>query len=77
MGVERDERGWAVETSEFMNCASRQRRGSSVEVTLDKEDLEVRVDEGSGYLSQTTTAYVPLDILVRMLQHAGYKVERR
>ena len=76
MSTERDERGWAVELSEFMNYASQERRGRSVEVSVDPDGIEVRIEEGSGYMSQSCSATIPIDILIRLMQRNGYRVER-
>lgn len=51
MSVERDERGWAVEASEFLNSASRERRGQSVDLEMDALGLDIKVEEGSGYMA--------------------------
>jgi predicted metal-dependent hydrolase len=66
---------WVFEQSEFINAVHTARH--NIEVIVDREHVEVVVDEGSGYLSQHTTAYVPIEIMVRLLEHAGYSVASR
>jgi len=70
MSVTRDSRGWALDS--FGAGATRQGRGQSVDLTIDDSgDLEVRIDEGSGYMSQSCSTWIPREILVRMLEQAG------
>lgn len=67
---------WTFDCSEFSNSAHRSRSGETVDIELDKDSLEVAVEVGSGYLGQSTRVYIPLDVLVRMLWHAGYDISR-
>jgi hypothetical protein len=64
---------WTFEQSEFMNFA----REGGVEVCVDNETVQVDVEQGSGYLREHTTAYVPMEVIIRMMEHAGYTVTRR
>jgi hypothetical protein len=73
--TERDERGWELEQSEFMNSARSGRRG--VDVCVDNDTVQVDVEQGSGYMREHTTAYIPLDIMIRLLEHAGYTVAKK
>lgn len=57
--------GWKV--SEGGRAASRSARGKVVEVEVDGDDLEVRVDEGSGYNQYGTVAFIPLDLVRQLL----------
>ncbi len=77
--ADRDERGWAVDISEWSNSADRQRPGQTVDIDFDVIDpasFYIRIDEGSGYSSQSCSTFIPIDIVVRMLEHAGYTVTR-
>lgn len=67
---ERDSRGWALEP--FGAGATRLTRGQEVNVSIDDNgDIDIRIDEGSGWLSQSCSTWIPRDILVRMLEQAG------
>ena len=76
MPSEEQDNGWKIEKGEFLNHASKRTPGKEVEIYIDKEDIEVRVEEGRGYLSQNCTAYVPVEIMIEMLRHAGYVITR-
>jgi len=76
MSEERNEQGWRIEATEFMNFANCSRRGREIEVSVEAESVEINVEEGSGYLSQRTTAYIPMEIMVVLMRNAGYTVTR-
>jgi hypothetical protein len=50
--------------------ASFQRTGKNVELEIDGDDLEVRIDEGYGYSACNTVAWIPLDLLRKLLEGA-------
>jgi hypothetical protein len=74
--TERDERGWGFSFGEFYNSASRQAPGQTIDVEVEPEGMGIRVDEGRGYCAQTTNAYVPMDVVIRLIERAGYTVTR-
>ena len=70
--------GWRVDTSnEFTNCASHGRCEVDVYEFNGRRTLDVRIEEGSGYESYTATSSIPFEVIVRMMEHAGYSVSRR
>ncbi len=73
----RDERGWVVDPGEYMNMASHTTSDSTVEVSIDSyNDICVEVDEGHIFERQQTNAYIPIDVMIRLLERAGYVVTR-
>lgn len=72
---ERDERGYQV-PYEGQNYVTRVHRGTEVELDMDAEGLEVRIEQGSGYMRESCSTYVHMDVLLRMLTQAGYRIER-
>lgn len=67
---------WNFETTRFMNCASNRNRAQTTEVSVERDHIEVRAEVGSGYCREETTAYVPMEVIIRMMEHAGYTVTR-
>ena len=65
-----------MEQSEFRNCATHQPRGGMVEADLDGDTLQIDHEQGSGYCREKTTTYIPVEVLVKLLEHAGYTVEK-
>jgi hypothetical protein len=63
---------WQMEQTRFMNCATRTARCQATEVTMDTTDFEVC----STYAHESTTAYIPIDVVIQMMEHAGYTVSR-
>jgi len=73
-------REWQFEQSGFMNrawVAAEPAWVGSVEVTVEPESVGVEVVQGSGYLREQTNASIPVEVLVRLLEHAGFSVTRR
>lgn len=68
---------WSVDCGEHYNSAGYNGRGPSIEIDVDNETINVRVDEGSGYMAQQTTCNIPIEVMVRLIEHAGYVVTRR
>ncbi len=68
---------WRYEQDEFRNFANFTTPGQEVEIIVDREVVEVQVIRGRGYMREETTAYVPVEVMVRMLEHAGFDVVRR
>lgn len=51
-------------------------RLGSAEVDFDPErGLYVRLEEGSGYMAQSCSHRIPLAVLIRLMENAGYRVE--
>lgn len=71
----RDERGYEV-PYEGQNYVTRSHRGTEVELDMDAEGLEVRIEQGSGYMRESCSTYVHMDVLLRMLAQAGYVVTK-
>lgn len=63
---------WRMEQGEFYNGAA----CGGCEVVMDREHMQVDVEQGSGYMREHTTAYVPMEVIIRMMEHAGYTVTR-
>lgn len=66
---------WNLEQTEFCNCAKLR----DTEVWLDREKpdfLEVMAEQGSGYQRESITTNIPIEVLVKLLEHAGYKVTK-
>lgn len=57
--------GWKVDANG--RSASRSSRGKDVEIEVDEDDLEVRIDEGRGYTANNMIAYIPLDLVRQLL----------
>ena len=71
----RDERGWELPDDwRYYNSATRTTRGQTTELSLDELGLEVSCEIGSGYMRESTKEVVPLDVLVALLERAGYVV---
>lgn len=64
---------WTYTQDEFMNMAQFNAPGQEVEVIVEREHVEVQVIRGRGYMREETTAYVPVEVLVRTLQHMGWE----
>lgn len=67
---------WKLEQTQFRNVAFANTRSGLVEADIEDETLQVDVENGSGYLREHTTAYIPVEVLVKLLTHAGYRVEK-
>ncbi len=65
-----------VETTRFMNSASRSAHGTSAEVYMEPECIEVHAEVGSGYTRESTNVSIPMEVVIRMMEHAGYTVSR-
>jgi hypothetical protein len=62
---------WRMDQTTYCNSASRGR----VDVDLDDTHLEVYAEQGSGYCLESTRSYIPVEVVVAMLRHAGYRVQ--
>jgi hypothetical protein len=62
---------WRMEQTSYSNSASR----NSTDVEMDREHFQVDVEQGSGYCREHTTAYIPVEVIVAMMRHAGYVVQ--
>jgi len=67
---------WNIETTRFMNSASNRNRCQTTEVSMERDHIEVNAEVGSGYCREQTSAYIPMEVIVRMMEHAGYVVTR-
>lgn len=65
--------GWNVETTRFYNAATH----GGVEVCMESDHVQVDVTQGSGYMREQTSAYIPMEVIIRMMEHAGYTVTRQ
>ena len=75
--AERDERGYeAPYVGVGMNYVTRETRGGSAEFDMDEEGMEIRIEQGSGYMRESCQTYLHMDILVAMMERAGYTVTR-
>lgn len=57
------------------NACSTPAAGTSVAVCFDGNYFEVDAIRDRGHTVQPTTAYIPVDVIVSMLRHAGYAVQ--
>lgn len=62
---------WRMDQTTYCNSASR----NSTDVEMDREHFRVDVEQGYGYCREHTTAYIPVEVVVAMLRHAGYRVQ--
>lgn len=67
-----------VDCSEFMNTAERtDYADQTTELTLAEGSLDVHVEgSGSAYSREETRTFIPIEVIIRMLEHAGYTVSR-
>ena len=71
----RDERGYEV-PYESENYVTRTHRGTEAELSMDPDGLEVRIEQGSGYMRESCQTFVHMDVLLGMLAKAGYTVTK-
>ena len=69
-------RGWKFEQTQFLNGVSRHSRGQTVEVAFDDIGLEMQAESGSAYNRSSETVYLPLEVLIALMTHAGYRVDK-
>ena len=74
--MSRDERGWEIDGYSYPDTSSAncQTRGRQVDVDLDVNGLFVRIDEGSGFDTQSCSTTIPFNVLVAMLNRLGFTV---
>lgn len=63
---------WKLEQSEFENHMY----ASGCDVWLDNDTFDVYLEAGSGYLHTSLREYIPVGYVIKMLEHAGYKVTK-
>jgi hypothetical protein len=68
---------YIVDCTEFMNSAERRSRGQTTTVTYQHGTFEVQAENGSWYCRESTTVYIPVAVIIRMMEHAGYVITRR
>lgn len=66
--------GWQVTLSPWYSHADNHQTTVSIDDAYPY--LEVNAEQGSGYLQQNIRTHVPLPVLFRLLEQAGYRVER-
>lgn len=71
--TQRDERGYEV-PFESEGYVERHTRGSFADFSMTPEGLEVRIEEGSGFMQQSCSTFIHTDILILLLERAGYEV---
>lgn len=66
---------WDYDQTGFYNGAT---RGGPIRVGLCLDDgyLEVTLEAGSGYMREEIGTSVPTDVLVKILEHAGFMVTK-
>jgi hypothetical protein len=72
----RDERGYEV-PYEGQNHVTRVDRGAEVTLDMNEDGLEVRIERRHGYIRESRSTFVHMDVLLRMLDQAGYAVTKR
>ena len=69
---------WNIKANEFSNFAQGKSAGGNVEVSMDGPDadgdLHVAIDEGSGYMGQSCSTFVPMTVLLALMRNRGYTV---
>ena len=60
--------GWTVEGT----MATRHRSGHETELEIGAEYLSIEVEQGSGYLAQHTSTYIPIEVLAELFRQAGW-----
>lgn len=69
---ERDERGYVFP---YGDAYVRRTIGwTDVELDLNSEGLDIRIDQGTGYLAQSCSTFIDMDVLVELLHRAGMEV---
>ncbi len=75
--TQRDERGYSVNASEFVNNVSRVTRDRRVELDMDGNGLTVTIEEGKNLHGRSVcNTFVHADVLVDMLKRAGYTITK-
>ncbi len=72
--TQRDERGYEV-PFEGEGYVERRSRGSFADFSMTTTGLEVRIEEGSGFMQQACSTFIHTDILILLMERAGYVVE--
>ena len=72
-----DEYGWTVDPSEFANLADRRRGHQRVQASGDADGISIDIDEGSGYMSQSVSTFIPTPVVIALLERMGYVVTRK
>jgi hypothetical protein len=74
--MSRDERGWEINDYSLQDTSSAncRTRGSYVDLDLDENGLAVVIDEGSGFMAQSCSTTIPIDVLVELLTRVGFTV---
>lgn len=66
---------WEIET-EHGCFASKTRPGEDLEVCADEDGIRVDITEGRGYNRASTSAFVPKEVLLPLLEAAGLVTPR-
>lgn len=75
MAQEDNIKGWTF--YESMTGAYRNDAVADCEIDVDEESIQIRCQEGgSGYLSQQTSANIPVEVMARIMRQAGYTVTK-
>lgn len=69
---ERDSRGYAFPYGD--SYATRMSLGMEVELDMNRDGLFVGIEQGSGYLAQSCSTFIDMDVLVELLRRAGMEV---
>jgi hypothetical protein len=74
--MSRDKRGWEIDDYSLQDTSSAncQTRGSYVDLDFGESGLVVVIDEGTGYMAQSCSATIPIDVLVELLTRVGFTV---
>ncbi len=67
---------WTSDQSEHLNHYVRLERSGSTDLYMEADSLEVTIINGRGYCREETTSYIPMEVLLSMLQHQGFKVTK-
>ncbi len=72
---DRDERGYSF-PYDNQAYVTRRTRLTEVEMDFDADGLAITVESGSGYGSMTCNAVIHTDVLIELMNRAGYTVTR-
>ncbi len=71
--TQRDERGYEF-PFEGQSYVTRAGRHYEAEFSIETTGLEVRIEQGSGYMQESASAHIHTDILIQLLERAGFTV---
>ena len=68
---------WEYDQSEHYNAAKRRDHGYNDEFEMDQNGMVVTLERGYGYSKESCRTTIPLEVLIKLIEHQGYYVEFR